>query len=143
MNFLNPAFLFALTASAVPLLIHLLSRRRTREVPFSSLRFLERSDRKSMRRINLRRLILLALRTAAIALIALAFEAISVAEKQHGKRYTDLANNLEEGRVFKRNGKVVWRCRNCGYLHEGEDAPDLCPACLHPQAHFELLGENW
>jgi len=75
--------------------------------------------------------------------IALAFEAISIAEKQHGKRYTDLANNLEAGRVFKRNGKVVWRCRNCGYLHEGEDAPDLCPACLHPKAHFELLGENW
>lgn len=75
--------------------------------------------------------------------IALAFDAISVAEKQHGKRYTDLANNLQAGRVFKRNGKVVWRCRNCGYLHEGEDAPDLCPACLHPQAHFELLGENW
>ncbi len=73
MNFLNPAFLFALTASAVPLLIHLLSRRRAREVPFSSLRFLVRSDRKSMRRINLRRLILLALRTAAIALVALAF----------------------------------------------------------------------
>jgi rubrerythrin len=75
--------------------------------------------------------------------IALAFEAISIAEKQHGKRYTDLADNLEAGRVFKRNGKVVWRCRNCGYLHEGEDAPGLCPACLHPQAHFELLGENW
>jgi len=75
--------------------------------------------------------------------IALAFEAISIAEKQHDKRYTDLADNLEAGRVFKRNGKVVWRCRNCGYLHEGEEAPDLCPACLHPQAHFELLGENW
>ena len=75
--------------------------------------------------------------------IALAFEAISVAEKQHGKRYTDLADNLESGRVFKRDGKVVWRCRNCGYLHEAEDAPELCPACLHPQAHFELLGENW
>lgn len=75
--------------------------------------------------------------------IALAFEAISIAEKQHGKRYADLADNLEAGRVFKRNGKVVWRCRNCGYLHEGEDAPNLCPACLHPQAHFELLGENW
>ncbi|MBA1331090.1 rubrerythrin, partial [Candidatus Endoriftia persephone str. Guaymas] len=59
------------------------------------------------------------------------------------KRYTDLADNLEAGRVFKRNGKVVWRCRNCGYLHEAEAAPDLCPACLHPQAHFELLGENW
>ena len=75
--------------------------------------------------------------------VAAAFEAISVAEKQHGKRYTDLADNLEAGRVFKRNGKVVWRCRNCGYLHEGEEAPDMCPACLHPKAHFELLGENW
>ena len=75
--------------------------------------------------------------------IALAFEAISIAEKQHGKRYSDLADNLEAGRVFKRDGKVTWRCRNCGYLHEAEEAPDLCPACLHPQAHFELLGENW
>ncbi len=75
--------------------------------------------------------------------IAATFEAISVAEKQHGKRYTDLANNLEAGRVFRRNGKVVWRCRNCGYLHEAEEAPDVCPACLHPQAYFELLGENW
>ena len=75
--------------------------------------------------------------------IADVFEAVSVAEKQHGKRYQDLANNLAEGRVFKRNGRVVWRCRNCGYLHEGEDAPDLCPACIHPRDHFELLGENW
>jgi len=75
--------------------------------------------------------------------IAEAFDAISIAEKQHGKRYQDLADNLEAGKVFKRNGKVVWRCRNCGYLHEAEEAPTLCPACLHPQAHFELLGENW
>ncbi len=75
--------------------------------------------------------------------IAAAFDAISVAEKQHGKRYRNLAQNLKEGKVFKRNGKVVWRCRNCGYLHEADQAPDLCPACLHPQAHFELLGENW
>ena len=75
--------------------------------------------------------------------IALAFEAIAVAEKQHGKRYTELADNLDAGRVFKREGKVVWRCRNCGYLHEGEEAPKMCPACIHPQAHFELLGENW
>ncbi|RLJ18672.1 rubrerythrin family protein [bacterium endosymbiont of Escarpia laminata] len=75
--------------------------------------------------------------------VAMAFEAISIAEKQHGKRYQDLADNLEAGRVFRRNGKVVWRCRNCGYLHEGEEAPGVCPACLHPQAHFELLGENW
>jgi len=75
--------------------------------------------------------------------IASAFDAISIAEKQHEKRYNDLARNLEEGKVFKRNGKVVWRCLNCGYLHEAEDAPDLCPACLHPRAHFEILGENW
>jgi len=75
--------------------------------------------------------------------VAVAFEAICVAEKQHGKRYRTLADNLQGGKVFKRNGKVVWRCRNCGYLHEGEDAPKTCPACLHPQAHFELLGENY
>jgi len=75
--------------------------------------------------------------------IADVFEAIAVAEKQHEKRYNDLAANLEAGRVFKRNGKVVWRCRNCGYLHEADEAPDVCPACNHPQAHFELLGENW
>jgi len=75
--------------------------------------------------------------------VAIAFEAISIAEKQHEKRYVDLAKNLEEGRVFKRHGKVVWRCINCGYLHEGEDAPKACPACLHPQDYFELLGENW
>ncbi len=75
--------------------------------------------------------------------IAAAFDAISVAEKQHGKRYRELADNLEAGRVFRRNGSVVWRCRNCGYLHEGKEAPLSCPACIHPQAYFELLGENW
>ena len=75
--------------------------------------------------------------------IAQVFEAIAVAEKQHEKRFIDLAANIEAGRVFKREGKVVWRCRNCGYLHEGESAPEECPACVHPQAHFELLGENW
>jgi len=75
--------------------------------------------------------------------VADAFEAISIAEKQHDKRFRDLADNLATGRVFKREGKVVWRCRNCGYLHESEEAPNVCPACIHPQAHFELLGENW
>ncbi|MCP4187881.1 MAG: rubrerythrin family protein [Gammaproteobacteria bacterium] len=75
--------------------------------------------------------------------IAMALEAIAIAEKQHGKRYRDLAENLESGKVFKRNSKVIWRCRNCGYLHEAEEAPGVCPACIHPQAHFELLGENW
>ena len=75
--------------------------------------------------------------------VAAAFKAISIAEKQHEKRYKELADNLEAGKVFKRNGKVVWRCRNCGYLHEAKEAPKVCPACLHPQAYFELLGENW
>ncbi len=75
--------------------------------------------------------------------IAAVFSAIAVAEKQHEKRYRDLAANIEAGRVFKRSSKVVWRCRNCGYLHSGEDAPRICPACAHEQAHFELLGENW
>ena len=72
--------------------------------------------------------------------IAAVFEAIAVAEKQHEKRYVDLAANIEAGKVFKRDEKVVWRCRNCGYLHEGNEAPESCPACAHPQAHFELLG---
>lgn len=75
--------------------------------------------------------------------IAAAFRAIAVAEKQHEKRYLDLAANIEAGRVFKRDTKVAWRCRNCGYLHVGLSAPEICPACVHPQAHFELLGENW
>jgi rubrerythrin len=71
------------------------------------------------------------------------FEAIAVAEKQHEKRYNDLAANIEANRVFRRDESVTWRCRNCGYLHEGDTAPERCPACDHPQAHFELLGENW
>ena len=75
--------------------------------------------------------------------IAAIFEAISVAEKQHEKRYNDLAANIEAGSGFERAEKVVWRCRNCGYLHEGTEAPGMCPACAHPQAHFELLGENY
>ena len=82
-------------------------------------------------------------REEGLVAVAAAFEAICVAERQHGKRYRTLADNLQAGQVFKRNGKVVWRCRNCGYLHEGEDAPKTCPACLHPQAYFELLGENY
>jgi len=75
--------------------------------------------------------------------IAAVWEAISVAEKQHEKRYLDLAANIEADRVFKRDTEVVWRCRNCGYLHKGKEAPESCPACVHPQAHFELLGENY
>jgi rubrerythrin len=74
---------------------------------------------------------------------AMVWEMISVAEKQHEKRYVELAGNIEADRVFKRAQSVVWRCRNCGYLHEGMAAPEMCPACAHPRAHFELLGENW
>ena len=75
--------------------------------------------------------------------IAELFEAVAVAEKQHEKRYLGLLANVEAGTVFKKREKVVWRCRNCGYLHEGQEAPEACPACAHPQAHFELLAENW
>jgi rubrerythrin len=75
--------------------------------------------------------------------VAAVFKAIAVAEKYHEKRYLDLAANIDAGKVFQREAPEVWRCRNCGYLYEGTSAPKLCPACAHPQAHFELLGENW
>ena len=75
--------------------------------------------------------------------IASVFRNVAVAEKQHEKRYLALANNIAKGNVFKREKTVKWRCRNCGYIHEGKEAPEKCPACAHPQAHFELLGENW
>ncbi|MCK4376476.1 MAG: rubrerythrin family protein [Candidatus Brocadiae bacterium] len=75
--------------------------------------------------------------------IAGIFEAIAVAEKQHEARYLGLLANVENGTVFRKDGVVVWRCRNCGYLHEGNEAPEDCPACAHPQAHFELLAQNW
>jgi len=75
--------------------------------------------------------------------VAALWTAVSVAEKQHEKRYRDLLANIEADRVFTRDNEVVWRCRNCGYLHTGTAAPDVCPACIHPKAHFELLGENW
>jgi len=75
--------------------------------------------------------------------IASVFDAIAVAEKQHEKRYNDLVANIEAYRVFKRDKNVLWRCRNCGYLHTGKEAPEVCPACAHPQAYFELLGENY
>ena len=75
--------------------------------------------------------------------IAEVFRNIAVAEKQHEKRYNDLIVNLEADKVFKRDTEVVWRCRNCGYLHTGKEAPDECPACAHAQAYFELLGENY
>jgi len=75
--------------------------------------------------------------------IATVFESIAVAEKQHAKRYEKLAANIDAGSVFKKDKPAVWRCLNCGYLFEGESAPKACPACAHPQAYFEVLGENW
>lgn len=75
--------------------------------------------------------------------IAGVFEAIAVAEKQHERRYLALLANIDAGTVFKKDQPVTWRCLNCGYVHDGTEAPELCPACAHPQAHFELLAENW
>ncbi len=75
--------------------------------------------------------------------VAKVFEFISVAERQHEKRYLGFLSNVEKSTVFKKDKEVVWRCRNCGYLHTGKEAPANCPACAHPQAYFELLGENW
>lgn len=75
--------------------------------------------------------------------LATVFEAIAVAERQHAKRYEKLRENILADRVFKADEKVLWRCANCGYIHEGAEAPKACPACAHPQAYFELLGENY
>lgn len=75
--------------------------------------------------------------------IACIFDAIAVAERFHEKRFLALAKNIEKGQVFKKDKSVTWRCRNCGYIYEGEAAPAKCPACAHPQAHFELAEENW
>ena len=75
--------------------------------------------------------------------IASVFRAIAVAEKQHEKRYLNLLKNIEKGRVFRRENVVRWKCRNCGYIHEGTEAPEECPACAHPKTYFELLGENY
>jgi rubrerythrin len=75
--------------------------------------------------------------------VAKVFEFISVAEKQHERRYRGMLANVQNGTVFKKDQPVTWRCRNCGYVHEGAAALAACPACAHPQAHFELLAENW
>ena len=76
-------------------------------------------------------------------MVAKAFDAIGVAEKQHERRYAGLRKNLQEGSQFRKEQPALWRCMNCGYIFEGAEAPKVCPACLHPQAFFELLAENW
>jgi len=75
--------------------------------------------------------------------IARIFTEIAVAEKRHEERYLALAKNIEAGKVFKRDEPVRWVCRNCGYVHEGSEAPEVCPACAHPQAHFEVEATNY
>lgn len=75
--------------------------------------------------------------------IAAVFRAIAVAEKAHEERFQALLKNVEAGQVFKRDQVVKWRCRNCGYIHEGKEAPEVCPACDHPQAYYELLADNY
>ena len=75
--------------------------------------------------------------------IAEVFANIAVAERFHEKRYLALAQNIEKGLVFKRPKEVTWRCRNCGYIHVGTEAPEKCPACAHPRSYFELVCENW
>jgi rubrerythrin len=75
--------------------------------------------------------------------IATAFKLVATVEKRHEKRYRQLLQNVETEKVFKRADKVEWACRNCGYLHTGEQAPDMCPCCIHPQAYFELKAENF
>jgi len=75
--------------------------------------------------------------------VATAFKMIARVEKAHEERYLTLYKNLEEGKVFEREDKIVWKCRNCGYLHEGTKAPKLCPACQHPTSYFEIKETNY
>jgi len=75
--------------------------------------------------------------------IAQAFRLIAEVEKHHENRYLKLLNNVESSKVFSKDVKLEWKCRNCGYIHTGESAPKLCPACLHPQAYYELNCENY
>ncbi|MGM9805914.1 MAG: rubrerythrin [Candidatus Aphodosoma sp.] len=74
--------------------------------------------------------------------IAVMYRMISTAERGHEERYRAFLRNLAEGKVFEKDGEVIWQCRNCGYLHTGRTAPQTCPACLHPQAYFEIKKEN-
>jgi len=75
--------------------------------------------------------------------IAAVLEAIAEAEKFHEKRYRALAERLKAGTLFRRDEPIVWRCRNCGYIHVGPEAPEECPACAHPRGYFEPVCENW
>ena len=75
--------------------------------------------------------------------VAKSFKEIAEVEEQHEKRYRKLLENVTKGKVFSKDKPIKWKCRNCGYVHEGKDAPDKCPACKHPQAYYEVLAENY
>ncbi|MFZ5596113.1 MAG: rubrerythrin [Bacillota bacterium] len=75
--------------------------------------------------------------------VATAFKMIASAEKRHEIRYNRLAENIQNGKVFKKDKKTLWKCGNCGYVHEGDEAPEKCPACVHPQAYFEVFVEAY
>ena len=75
--------------------------------------------------------------------IAIQFKEIAEVEEEHEKRFRKLLNNIENKKVFKKDETVKWKCRNCGYVHEGNEAPNECPACYHPQSYYELLCENY
>lgn len=75
--------------------------------------------------------------------VAVAFRKIAEVEKHHEARYLKLLANIEDGSVFKKEESTFWKCNNCGYIHEGDHAPEVCPACVHPQGHFEVLAENY
>lgn len=75
--------------------------------------------------------------------IARLFDEVAKIEKEHEERYLKLLENLETGKVFKKDGTMFWKCRNCGHIHEGDEAPELCPVCAHPKAFFEILNKNY
>jgi len=75
--------------------------------------------------------------------IAKMFEGIARIEKGHEERYRKLLRNVEQDKVFKREGKILWKCRNCGNIYEGAEAPEICPVCKHPRAYFEVQGKNY
>jgi rubrerythrin len=75
--------------------------------------------------------------------VAKSFLEIAKVEAQHEKRYRKLLENVENKKVFKKDAPITWKCRNCGHVHEGDEAPDECPACKHPQSYFEILAENY
>ncbi len=75
--------------------------------------------------------------------IAALFEAVGKIEKEHEERYNKLLQNLEQGKVFARGDEMMWICSNCGHIHFGKSAPEVCPVCAHPQAYFELKATNY